>query len=461
MLQHVAKLSTGSVLAQIILLLSAPVLTRLYSPDIYGEATVYISIFALCTPILGLRIEAPIVTTKSEMRSQILGSMYVINTFFVSTVAASIIHFVNFSTNLSINIFYVWSGCLAYAFMNLQLYNAIRSDAFGKIATSNIIIQLIYASVPIGLGIYYTAQFEYIVMGYIFSNICAFLFFYFNNNSRLIWIPVNRYWVFYKRYHEFIGYGTIGSLFSAATWSVPTLVIATIFGLQYAALYTISMKILQLPTVLFGKYIAQVLFRSLSVADTHEKSLLIEKIFIETFLLCILPISIFIIWSETIFTVFLGDSWSSASEIALILIPWAFCQFIVSCISPIFAVYEKQKNEMKLQVFHLIIRIAPLIILSHVLTFHHSLAISVALASIYLTFVIIKILSFANIDYTKLLKELAVRGWSKILLSASIILIFFLLNVPIYRELLLFLCALMIIQNIWMDVKRALGVIQQ
>lgn len=69
--KDVGKLVSGTVVAQVVGIILIPIITRVFSPEIYGLATIFISIVSILTVVSRLRYELAILLPKGEEKSMV------------------------------------------------------------------------------------------------------------------------------------------------------------------------------------------------------------------------------------------------------------------------------------------------------------------------------------------------------------------------------------------------------
>src|SRR5262249_39342788 len=84
----VLKLVSGTVVAQIVSLLAAPVLTRLFTPAAFGVVTIFVSISAVFGTVVCLRYDRSIIVPESDSEGfgLVVGSL--LCTFLITAVSA-------------------------------------------------------------------------------------------------------------------------------------------------------------------------------------------------------------------------------------------------------------------------------------------------------------------------------------------------------------------------------------
>lgn len=78
MRRNLTQLASGTVMAQIVLALSTPLLTRLFAPDAFGIAAIFSAAYALLIPITTLKYDQAIVLPRARKSAEALGAMVMV-----------------------------------------------------------------------------------------------------------------------------------------------------------------------------------------------------------------------------------------------------------------------------------------------------------------------------------------------------------------------------------------------
>ena len=89
------KLGAGTILAQIISLVSIPIISRIYDPAEYGHLTLILSVTAILIPVATFRIETLIVVSDTDEEAAKLLSISAKLTLIVSVTLFAVI-FINY-----------------------------------------------------------------------------------------------------------------------------------------------------------------------------------------------------------------------------------------------------------------------------------------------------------------------------------------------------------------------------
>lgn len=78
MLRNLKQLASGTIVAQVVLALATPLLTRLFAPDAFGAAAIFSAAYALLIPLVTLKYDQAIILPKARTSAQALGSMVMV-----------------------------------------------------------------------------------------------------------------------------------------------------------------------------------------------------------------------------------------------------------------------------------------------------------------------------------------------------------------------------------------------
>jgi O-antigen/teichoic acid export membrane protein len=121
--------------------------------------------------------------------------------------------------------------------------------------------------------------------------------------------------------------------------------LSSVFSVSSLGFYSLSNRVLGLPSAVFGSNISTLYFQTLSNLK-HDK-IGSKKLFlsiIKKLLFISCPIFLLLFFSVKPLFVFLyGEDWIISGQIAQVLIPLFFMRFISSTVSPTIEIFEKQQ----------------------------------------------------------------------------------------------------------------------
>jgi len=160
-----------------------------------------------------------------------------------------------------------------------------------------------------------------------------------------------------KRYINFPKFSMWSALASTSSQHLTSILISSFFSIATLGFYSLSEKVLGVPSTLIGRSIGQVYFQQASKEKQETgTSIVAFKSTIIKLLAIGLPffgILFFII--EDLFSIVFGESWRTAGQYAQILLPLFLTRFIVSPLTLTAIIYEKNILDLLFQICLLII----------------------------------------------------------------------------------------------------------
>lgn len=415
----VLTLVGGTTFAQMLTLLAAPVLTRLYLPEDFGVWTLFLSIIGIIGVIACLRYELSIMLPESDEDA--------INLFALSLAIAA------FITIITIPLLYIFGDLLVSAlnspqlgnylwlippfiliagvFLSLNYWNS-RTKNFKRLSFAQVSSSLSSTGTQIGAGIGgYTTAIG-LIAGSFAGNLIATVVL-----GGQIWKDDNRLFRAYihpkkmlmglKRHRKFPLIDSWSALLNAMSWQLPAFLLAFFFSPAVVGFYALGFRLLQMPMNFVGKSLSQVFFQRASIAK-FENSLdsLVENVFRVLVVIGMFPILTVTIVGSDIFSVVFGQNWAEAGVYAQILSLWAFLWFISSPLSSIYVVLEKQQFGLKFNIFNFITRILSLVIGGYLGNARIALIIFAASGILVYGYLCLKMMNYAEVKLSRVVKIL-------------------------------------------------------
>lgn len=153
----ISYLLSGTVSAQLILLISLPLLSRLFTPHDFGIFTFLTSITSVIVPVATLRLESAAMLPSSHNRSSALFIISIASIIFTSMVAAIVATFLHKSGHFSeydIVNFGIWIGLFTFSYALFLLLSqiALREMQYSQIAKRTLIRSIMTTLAQISFG---------------------------------------------------------------------------------------------------------------------------------------------------------------------------------------------------------------------------------------------------------------------------------------------------------------------
>lgn len=365
----VAVLSGGTTGAQILVILAAPILTRLYSPEDFGLLAVFVSILSILSIVVCLRYELAIPIAEDNKAALNVVVLCLLVTVFMSLLTIFIImlegkwmvSLLNIRS-LETYLYLMPIGVMLTGIYQTFNYWATREKAFRRISEtkliqsiSSLLIQLsCFKFGPIGLLAGYIAG-QCMGAGRLAKSAFAKHELFKANIG-----DIKSAGIRYKRFPQF---STWSGLVNTCGHQFAPLMLTAVFGVGVAGWYALANRIVAMPAMLIGSAIGNVFFAHAADAKRENKlGNLVEEV--QSKLIALgLPVTMIIFVSgPEIFTWLFGPGWRIAGQFTQWLVLSSFAGFLISSISMIFAVLEKQKLGLMLQIILFTFRFSGMVI---------------------------------------------------------------------------------------------------
>ena len=351
-LKAVMVLTSGTVIAQIISYGVTPLLTRLFTPEEFGELGVYMRITAFLAAIAGARYEYALPLPKKEHHAfQLYRLTLRITTLFLGLLLLiGIVYWLFDGTQWKTfwMIITILLGTYFMLFKNLGNNWAIRKENYRQISSATILGSTTANGLKIVAGLAQWGSIGLILATMIGAGAGAF--FFIKNFIQLKRQPQFKksefkMRVLRKEYREFPRINLPHMLLDHGRELLIALFLVELLDQAVFGSYDHSFRMLKVPLALIGVSIGQVFYNKLATAQSNKQELrpIVLKTALSLFLIAILPFTIIFFYGAPIFAFVFGEEWRFSGEIASILAPWLCINFVASPLSTIPLVIGKQK----------------------------------------------------------------------------------------------------------------------
>lgn len=363
----VLKMALAPLCTQIIGIILMPIITRLYAPSTFGLFQLYASIVMPISVFVTMGYCGSIVLPQKD---ETAANMFCICLGFTAFVSTLTIPFIWFGSGLilrwlkapelSIYLWLIPINVFAIGlFLSLRFWN-VRFKQFGRIAISNISDSVMNKCVLIGAGFSGFATAGSLIIGGIAGSITM--------SSILggrIWqesgqlFKQNIRWDSLiqgiRRYRKFPIYNLPTDLLSRFSDSLTIFLFAFYFSKSVIGYYGLGLAILTIPMTFIGSSIAEVFYQK-GVKARYEgtNAALVENLFKEMSLMSMLPFLLLAILGDCIFAFIFGANWATAGVYAQILSLKIFIIFIMSPVTCLPNILEKQEISLLLRIVTII-----------------------------------------------------------------------------------------------------------
>jgi lipopolysaccharide exporter len=375
--RDVLALITGTTISQIITILSAPVITRLYGPEAFGLLAIFTSISSLIGVIVCLRYELAIMLPESdEEAANVLGlCMLIISLMSISSILVVVFLSPYLETILKSSQIgdYFWlippSVFLSGTFLALNFWNT-RTRQFQRLAVVQVFRSVSITGTQLGFGLAGCATGGILIgasvigqlvstLGLGFQIIRDHLSFFRHH------ITLEKMAAAFKRYSNFPKYSVAAALLNNICLIMPVFILTAYFNPTVVGYYSLGLMVLQFPLSFIQSAIAQVFFQRAAEAKNISPQKLketVQQTIKPLIFVAIIPVILLALIGPEIFSVIFGAKWEEAGNYVRFLSLWVGIRFIASPISNLFSVFEKQHLTVILTIFELVFPLIAIII---------------------------------------------------------------------------------------------------
>lgn len=341
--RSVAVLATRSITGQVLVFLSVPVLSRMYSPEEFGALSVFSSVLGVIAIIATLRFEnAILVPAKDDEANQVLLLSICVATATAIATAIAVaaagkafseaIGSPNLYSDLWILPFAVWAAGVYSSFIN-RIIRARDYTIVGRLTLRKVVVQVV---TQVGLGLVGLGP-SGLILGKTLERSTGIITLYRRMSGEirraLADISPKALWRTASAYRAFPLYSTGASLMRALSVQIPPLLLAKFYGIDVAGMFAITNRVLGTPLQTVGNAVGHV-YLGHAAHLMHRDPVALRKLFTNTAIrlaaIGALPALALTLWGEKLLSWFLGEDWSLAGSFVRVLAVMYMAQFVVS-----------------------------------------------------------------------------------------------------------------------------------
>jgi O-antigen/teichoic acid export membrane protein len=358
--RKVSILLSGSVAAQALPLLAAPLLARLYAPDAFGEFGLYVAVTSILAAFANLKYDHAVLLAKNSVAAFHVFVICVMSTATIAVLMSLVILLAPdawFGSRLfSVNRTHaVW---LPVSFILASLTQALisilfRGEQFGAVAKVRVSNAVMTTGFTLSLGFWMPTGTALIVSSIAGQGFGVAMLLLLRDSSQpfftsLRWSLLARCSTRYRRFPVFTA---PSDLLNALATNLPLLFIGSIYGVATAGAYALAQRTLGMPLMLIGAAFCDAYRQSAAKSFAEEGSY--WRITIRTFrtlgLIAIVPAVVCAMSAPWLFAIVFGEQWALTGEIVQMLTAVYFFRFLVSPLSYNFYLANRHSEDLMLQ----------------------------------------------------------------------------------------------------------------
>ena len=364
----VVTLVTGTTVSQAILVVTAPILTRIYSPSDVGTFGVAFSIMSILVTMTALRYDAAVALPGTDEDAANVLALAVLTCLVVSLVSAvallvvgpwlvSVLGVAALAPFVALIALDQLAGGVMSSFTNW----AVRTRSFREIATSRMTQSVTVVAAQIGLGFAGLGAFGLLV-GDVIGRTTGTL-----RLARAAWathrlalrqVSIRQIRAAARRYRRFPIYSSGSALVNALGVEAPLLLLVAVYGDAVGGQYALAQRIVALPVTLVATAVGQV-FYSEGARLVRDRPADLRQLYGRTTrsltLVAVGPGLLLAVLAPILAAPVFGEAWQTAGWYVTILAPMYVLQLVTSPTGGLLDILERQDLHAIREVLRLVL----------------------------------------------------------------------------------------------------------
>ncbi len=363
--RQIATLMTGTLMSQIIMLGSIPLLTRLYTPGEFGLYSLFVSIITILGKVSSLKYEQAIMLPKNPKDAEALLFLSLFITMALVVVCSMVVlvfhpFLMAYFDNNAVYVYLIPIGMFLLG--TVQIFNAFSSRQQEYKMMTKVRVYNAFNAAAIQLSTRYFANMNGLVFGRLAADAFSLVYFathiFRKNTLQLKRISRRRVTFNVYKHHHFPKFQSLTVFLNAVSQNVPVLLLGYFYSAEIAGYYALTARALQAPVGLVGSATREVFYQKASKLYAEGESF--YKLYFHTTLnllkIFLIPLAVVFFFGEELFGIVFGAHWTESGAYAEILIFWVLFLFINSPSIMSFSILSLQKVQMYVEILSLVVR---------------------------------------------------------------------------------------------------------
>ncbi len=379
-IRDVTIVAGGSAAAQAISIAFSPFITRLYGPESFGILGVFVAMLAMITPIASLAYTYAIVLPANDHEARALVRLALLIAACIAILLAVIIGVFHYQ----IALFFGFEASAYYLLLipALVLLSAaekslgewlIRKKQFRSISGITVTQTAAINTTKVGVGYFLATAPVLLVINAVGHGFLTFMLwlsarttFLHRNFQEMVSeaeqnVSIKTVAV---KYRDFPIYRSPQIILNTTSINIPTLLLAALMGPVPAGFYTLSRRVVSLPSSLVAKSVGTVFLPRIAEAAKRGEPLrpYIIKATWGLALVGLLPFGVLFLFGPWLFGFVFGADWITAGEYSRWLALWLYFAFINHPSVYAIPLFDMQRQFLIYEIISIVVRCGALII---------------------------------------------------------------------------------------------------
>ena len=374
--QNVALVGGGIAIAHAIALIFMPFITRLYGPEAFGIAAAFNAVINIVTPMATLGFASAIVLTRTDKEAGAVARLSILCGGILSAITLLIvligkdwiIKLLNIESAPYI-LYLIPISIITTAFLSVANQSAIRSNLFKEKSRAYIESTLVKNIMSLIGGLISPSGIILIIVT-LFGQIINFAM-QILHMPRILGVGL-RNWFGFKGvlkvaylYYDFAIYRMPQGVLNSISNAMPTILLASMFGAQYAGQYSLAIIMLGAPAMLLGQAVSEVFYPKVTnkiLAKSTESIKLLFRVSLILLIVGLVPFGTILFFGKAIVSLVFGHEWELAGNYTQWLSLWLLTTLIADVSVAALPALKLQKYLLAKEIFSVTFRLSALYI---------------------------------------------------------------------------------------------------
>ena len=402
--KNVLKLSSSTVVASAVGLLTLPIITNIFAISDLGRYQLLVSIVAMLGVVASLRYDMAIILPKEDAVASKMFKLSFLVLAGVTLVTAVLFYFFRYPILTLLNAvelidiaLLIPVGVFFYGLLEIIKYGLVRKKKFSEFALVRVHQVSTTQFSAIGFGWFYP-EFYTLVGSYIFGLLIASFLYIKKSMITVQEKTTHSMRNLALRYKKFPVVNSPIVFLNTLSLEIPVFFLAKYFSMEMVGLFMLANRISIIPMSLFGTSVTKVYFQKATDTFNHEPEQLLNVYKKTVYRLAgigLVPFLSIFLFSPFFMELIFGNEWQFSGVIMQILAIGMFMQFITSPVSTTFTIMNKQEIALYLTIISLAVRLGSMYYFrSDIESVFWSLTLTTALFYLVYNFFIYRIILF-------------------------------------------------------------------
>lgn len=349
--KNIAKISFGTIAGHGISIVTLPIIVRVYGPGIMGIWALITSISAIINAISDLGLTNSIMVESEEDNERTYKVITTLSAVIciIGSLLSTVIYFSMTNDNMNVLAFFIIISLISFMLQQIQIcYTWLnRNSKYNVLMKNPILHNGTYSILAIVLGVLGMATYGYFI-AHIIGKFITLLSMKRNLPRIMFTYKISDFKDVLSKNKKFLYYQLPTNLIGKVKGELPVFLIRSFWGVETLGYYSISLRLLHMPTNLLSSAIGRVFFQRTSELKRQGKDIgqFVYRTMNQSMKIGLVPLILLIAFGDIITTLVLGDEWRIAGDFLRILGLLYFFIFVINSVQGLAITLDKQNYAM-------------------------------------------------------------------------------------------------------------------